>query len=502
MGTEPYELKALRCIKCGAPLPEQLSKTDYIKCEFCGYTQKLIDIKGYLDKLRGEIYNWIKTMVPPSVVISQIIDPLARHNIFIFNIKPKIIGDFTSIKSKLATHLTYPLFILPFYKFSVLKLEEPKRCFENSVRIQSLEQMAIVDEDKSFLDDVIATYETYAYIINAFDLISSKSDLTFLIKNFEQATATLEKVPNRAIEYRRMHGVTEAYRALDAFLKGDASTAKQLVASAIKILEEARKEAGRLTTTAVMIPSIAIDISTLKALANLIEAELRFFEIGKPSIELLPYLQKYFEVAEKLRIEKGIDTKIYEELSIYIKEIIEAKTGAGYVKILPGNGNLLFPLWNVSVTYTFATGTLLWKKGKEGEDKLLVAGTAPLAVQSVTDVFGSVAGFWDRVRGKETALTTGFIGNIIMQASKSSIPSKIKAIPPLLTKGESELVANTYLDLVSQKLGGKIKFGVARAEELIYAVAEIKDNDIHISNLGSSQIKVAPYLQQLIEIAL
>jgi hypothetical protein len=426
---------------------------------------------------------------------------MARHNIFIFNIKPKILGDFTSVKSRLATQLTHPLFIPPFYKFSAAKLEEPKKCFENSARIQSLEQMAVIDEDKSFLDDVIVTYETYAYIINAFDLISNKSDLTFLIKNFEQAMTTLEKLPSRTIEYKRMYGVTEAYRAIDEFLKGDLGTAKQLTASAIRTLEEVQKEAGRSTTTAIMVPSINIDISTLKALANIIEAGLKLFEVGEPSTELLPYLQKYFEVAEEVRIKKGANTKVYEELSMHIKNIIEAKTGVDHIEMLPGHGNLLFPLWSVSVTYTFATGALLWKKGKEVEDKLLVAGTVPLATQPITDVFGTTAGLMDRLAGKETTLSTGFIGSVVTQARKSSISSKFKVIPPLLTKGESEQVAETYLSYVSQKLGGKIKFGAAHAEGLIYAVAEIKDDDIYISNLGPSQIKVTPHLQQLMKIA-
>lgn len=501
MTTQPYELKALRCVKCGAPLPLQLSETDYVKCEFCGFTQKLVDMREYLDKLRGEIYNWVKTMVPPSVAVSQVVDPMARHNIFIFNIKPKILGDFTSVKSKLSTQLTHALFIPPLYRFSGSKIEEPKKCFESSAKIQSLESMAVLDEDKSFLDDVIATYETYAYIINAFDLILNKSDLTFLIKNFEQATATLEKVPGKIIEYKRMHGVTEAYRALDEFLKGDLNTAKRLTGSAIKRLEDVQKEAGKSTTTAVMIPSTALDISTLKTLNNFIEASLKLFEAGRSATELLPYLQKYFDVAEELRTTRGDNTKIYEELSTHLRKIVDAKTGGDHVEILPGHGNLLFPLWIVSVNYTFATGALLWKKGKEVEDKLLVAGTSPLATQPVTDVFGSSAGLIDKLAGKETTLSSGFISNVLTQIRKTSISSKVKVIPPLLTKSGSEQIAETYLSYVSRRLGGKIKFGAAHALGLIYAMTEIKDDDIYISNLGTSQIKVAPHLERLMKIA-
>jgi hypothetical protein len=501
MTTQSQELKALRCTKCGAPLPAQVAEEEYIKCEYCGYTQKLIDTRDYLDKLRGEIYNWVKTIVPPSVIISQTVDPIARHNIFVFNIKPKILGDFTSVKSKLATQLTHPLFILPFYKLAASKFEEPKKCFENSVRVQSLEPMAIVDEDKSFLDDVISTFETYAYVNNAFELFLNNSDLSYLIKNFEQATVCLEKLPNKVVEYKRMQGTTEAYRALDSFIKGDLRSAKNFASTAIKLLEEVQKEAGKSSTTAVMIPATTIDISTLKTLDNLIEIGLDLFESGKPPTEILPYLQKYFKIAEEARMKKDKDTKIYEELSMYLKKIVASKSGAEQIEMLPGDGNILFPFWVVSVTYTFATGALLWKKGREAEDKILIAATVPLASQPVTDVFSSTAGIMDRLAGKETTLTTGFISTLLTQVRKTSVPSKINVIPPLLSKVESEQVAENYLSYVSQRFGGKIKFGAAQSQNLIYAMAEVKDGDIYIPALGNSQVKIAPHFQQLMEIA-
>ena len=501
MSINPQELKMLRCVKCGAPLSEQPSQSEYINCGFCGYTQKLVDMREYVNKLRGEIYNWVRSIVPPSAVVSQVVDPIARHNIFVFNIKPKILGEYVSVRSKLSAQLTNPLFILPFCQ-PTMKHTDPKACFESLAKVQSIEPMAVVDEDKSFFDDVQITYETYAHVINAFELISSKSDLSFLIKNFEQVAASMERLPHKATENKRMRGVVKAYRAADEFLKGDLSAAKQAAIGAISLLEEVAREAGKSTATAVMVPATITEISVLKALQSLIEAGSRLFEAGRSPTEILPFLDNYFKVVEELRIKRGASARIYEELSLYVKQVIEAKNAAGEIEILPGSGNLMIPLWIVSLTYTFATGTLLWKKGKEVEEKLLVAATSPLASQAVTDVFGTSAGLMDQLAGRETTLSTGFASDIVTRTKKTSVPSLTRVIPPLLTKEESERVAGAYLEATSRRLGGKIKFGAARSLRLVYVPVETRGNDVFAQILGNSQIRLAPYLDQLMRIAL
>jgi len=498
---DPQELRILRCVKCGAPISEQLSRSDYVECSFCGYTQKLVDMREYVDKLRGEIQNWVRSMVPPSVVVSQIVDPMARHNIFIFNIKPKILGEYVSVKSRLSTLLTNPLFVLPFCQSTVSHVD-PKKCFENLARVQSIEPMAVVDEDKSFFDDVQVAYETYAHVVNAFELISAKSDLSFLIKNFEQVTASLERLPHKATENKRMHGVAIAYHATDEFLKGNPKAAKQSSTQALSLLSEVIKEAAKSTAIAVMVPATITEISVLKALQSLIEASSRLFEVGRSPTEILPVVDNYFRVVEELRIRRGASTKIYEELCLCLKQIIDAKNGAGEIEILPGSGDLMVPVWVVSLTYTFATGTLLWKKGKDVEEKILVSATWPLASQPVTDIFGTSAGLMDQLAGRETTLSNGFAGDILTKTRTSSVPSKTKIIPPLLTKEESERFAESYLDATSRRLGGKIRFSVAHSVKLVYAPVEVRGDDVFAQILGSSQIRLAPHLDRLMKISL
>jgi hypothetical protein len=189
-------------------------------------------------------------------------------------------------------------------------------------------------------------------------------------------------------------------------------------------------------------------------------------------------------------------------LSIHLKNIIQAKAGKIKLTTLPGQGNLLVPLWDVSITYSFATGSLFWKKGKKVEDKILVVGTVPFTTQPVTDVFRVSSGFFDKISGKEKTLSTGSVPKILEYAQLTSISPNFKVIPPLITREESERFAENYLGSVRRKLQGKIRFGAAQGVRLLYAPAQIQKNDIHIPALGKLQVYFGPHLQKLLAVTI
>ena len=207
------ELLKLSCTKCGAPLSEFRAESEFVACTFCGYTQKLVQAQEYLDKLRGEVYNWLQSIVPAGIVVSSSADPLARHNIFSLNVKPRILGEYAQVKSKLSTILAHPLFVLPFYAGPPprVTIDEPRKCFENVAKVQGIEPLAVADEDKTFFNDVVATYQMHAYVTNAFDLLSKRTDPSFLAKNFQVIASFLEGIPQREVDHRRMHALAKAY---------------------------------------------------------------------------------------------------------------------------------------------------------------------------------------------------------------------------------------------------------------------------------------------------
>ncbi|MHA2059244.1 MAG: hypothetical protein ACW976_00475 [Candidatus Ranarchaeia archaeon] len=502
MAANLLELKGLRCTGCGAPLPEPKKDTGFLKCEFCGVSQKAIEAKEYIESLRSEIYKWVQDMVPLGTISSTVADPVARHNIFIHNIKPKMLGKYISTKSKLSVLLSKPLLTLPFTKPEIVSSSiSPKDSFENLARVQGLEPIAVVEDDKKFYSQLKSTYETYAYIANAFDLLAKETESSFLIKNFEQTATALKDNPDFVVDYQRLECVAKAYKAAELFFAGNLNGAKDLVDQAIRGLSQVAVDA-RTTAKANMIPGILTDVSILKTWRAFIEAGEHLVSMGQLPQDLFLPMEKYIRLVDDLRQRKKGSLRIFEPLSIHLKNILQAKAGGIKLTTLPGKGNLLVPLWDVSITYSFATGSYFWKKGKKVEDKILVAGTVPFTTQPVTDVFQVSSGFFDKISGKEKTLSTGSVLKILQHAQLTPISSNFKVIPPLITREESERFAENYLGAVTRKLKGKIRFGAAYAVRLIYAPAQIQKNDIMIPALGKLQVKFGPHLQKLLAVTL
>ena len=248
-----------------------------------------------------------------------------------------------------------------------------------------------------------------------------------------------------------------------------------------------------------MIPPTMADISMARAAENVVESCARFQESGQPPGELLPRFEKYFRTLETARTRTG--PKIYEEMTAHIRNIIEAKTGTGYIEALPGSGMVMVPFWDVSLKYTFSTGALMFKKGKEDENRLLVAATAPLARYSVTDIFTLSAGMMDRFKGKESTLTTGYVTSVLDQVRRTSVPFSTRVLPPFCPREEGAQIAHEYLNTVTQRLSGKVRFGAEQSNRLVYAPADIRNDDVYVPCLGECQISLQPHLPRLLDVS-
>ncbi|MBQ2486338.1 MAG: hypothetical protein II518_04685, partial [Candidatus Methanomethylophilus sp.] len=92
------DMIALRCKYCGAPLDASAVKEDspYITCSSCGTTQQKMDARAYLDQLMGQVRSWVSQAMPGgmSAAMTQNVDSVARHNIFMTNFKPKVDMEF------------------------------------------------------------------------------------------------------------------------------------------------------------------------------------------------------------------------------------------------------------------------------------------------------------------------------------------------------------------------------------------------------------------------
>lgn len=493
-----FEIKGLRCVNCGAPLP--LTKAEFITCEFCGFSQKVIDANEYFESIKNEIYEWLKNLVPAtSIATTATLDPVARHNLFIYNVKPAITGDYISTRNKLLILLTTPLITLPFMPYvpRIDLKESPKDAFKNASKIDGLTALAVVDDDLKYIKEVQITYNSYAYILNALMLLKKGKDSDKIEKNLESAAYTFSESAERQAEHLRLSGLVKALRGIRILPNGDIANAERLLTEALMDIEKAKNLATINPSSSPMLPAIDEEITILRTMKNLVEVVSNYVAAGYDLNMVLTKLERYHNfIKNSLDIicpgEKQI-TKRCLELSEYLKEIAKAKCGDGTIKILPGQGNIYVPFWSVEITYTFTTGVWFAKKGKVCVEKILVSATIPYSgIDTLTDIFKlrAPSTLWQRISGKEGSLTLGVVTRMLQQARETTIQPTTKVVPPVNVKTDVEKIADNYINKVSAQLKGKIKFGSSKAIQLVYTPGQYSETRIIIPTLKEFQIKL------------
>jgi len=496
----------LKCTKCGAPLPEPKPGSEYVTCEFCGYTQRVVDAREYIEKLRGEIFAWIREMLPQQAIISTTTDIVARHTLFISYVKPKLLPKFTMVKSKLQALLSRPLLEAPYMPTSSLKASDPsKTIFEEVAKLQSIDQLAVVDEDKAFYMDAYLTYLTYAYFNVILEILSSKGKISgdmldFIIRNLNSVVEEYSKYPEKAEEALRPMALLKSYQALQSLFNGDISSAKQLIEDAIDIYNKTLEKYSTSKSLVIYVPAIKSEIAAARTIKELVGLGSKLMEYGESPTSFMPTLSKYIDAIAPYRDKSDI----YGELIRHFINVYTAKLGEPTLDIVQGKGDIYVPFWVVKVTYTFTTGALWMKKGKAVEDYGLIIATDPYVRKPYVDIFNVKAGFLDRIAGREQTLTNDFVKKILAYSSKASVPSNIKVIPPTCDARRAEEIFNNYissLGRINPDIGKKLKFGVSQAQNIIFIPCRISQ-DIYCEILGNSQVSVNPYVPQLMEIAI
>lgn len=494
--TDISRLTALRCTSCGAPLSEGPAGTEYIKCVYCGTVQRTADINRYIESFRGELYSWLKDLVPATSTGTASMDPVARHNIFVYNVKPRIMAEYVSVKSRLTMLLSRGMLYPPFYRPQGPGPQDTsKKAFERLAGIESVKDLAVNDEDKAFIHDAVATYTLYSYVLLMADLIARRENIELLDNSFRNILKALENDPRRKVEYSRISGLYSGYRALDRFASGDVPGAITFTDDSLKKLEETLA----LTNAAPLYrPATLSEISALKALKRLEETGMRLSGAGKSPIEYMPALEKFMRLAERYNVERKLLT---DELVDSWCRAVEAKNGLCTVDATGTAADVLIPFWEVSLTYTFKTGAILWSKGVKVDDKLMVAATYPMADAAVTDIFqaGNGADLMDRLSGKETTMTGSGVVRLLKNVAPNRVPSGIPLFPPIVTNEMAEAVANNYLAGVSARSGGKVTLGAAKAERLVYLPASARDGRLTFPDLGAYSVNLDRFIKDILD---
>src|SRR5262249_34678029 len=127
-----------------------------------------------------------------------------------------------------------------------------------------------------------------------------------------------------------------------------------------------------------------------------------------------------------------------------------ARLSRSTVRVLPGQGGLLYPFWVVDLRYSFQTGALWTKQGKEVSEYLLVAANASTEggwnpAGGVTNIFAArmKGGMFDGLTGKETSISGGGLGQVLAQSTVGYLAAP--AIPAFTSEADASEMATNNL---------------------------------------------------------
>ncbi|MEM0372990.1 MAG: hypothetical protein QXV69_09165 [Sulfolobaceae archaeon] len=473
----------LKCVNCGAPLPPP--NGEYVKCEYCGYVQRVSDVRDYIERLKLEVYSWISKIIPKEYITGGTvnIDPVARRAIFESQIKPNIMSVLSSVKPKFSVLISKPLISLPKLRFTDYpKLDESKKIFEEVMKIQTVSELVVTEEDRRFLTEVISTLQIYAFL-NMFPDVERKYELSSIIKILSSLIDIAKSSENK-IYYFRFLGILNAYNAILNILNNDAIGAERYAEVAINSLQEAKKLSELKDPE--LFPTIDTEISVAESIRKIVETSRAYFEAGRQPIEFLRYIENYLEILSSIHKDKR---SVISELIPLATQAAKAKMGKDNINVifLEGDSDYLIPFWEADITYTFTTGVLFWKKGNVSQGKLLISALYPYVSTPWINV----------VLDKDRILD---LTPIISRLSKSSVPSRYRLLPPLVGIIHAEALADNYFSRLKSSFPN-IKFGASRVQRLIYVSSRLVNNMFKINNIAGIVIN-NQYFNKLLSIVL
>jgi len=483
-------------------------------CAYCGVSQQKIDVEKYVDQLRAEVFGWVRSMVPGGIQTASQVDPIARSQIFEQTLRQGLSSKLEAMSLQLVKIGSSPL-LAPPYAFPSPSLRgdaafDSKHMLGEAAKFQGLSPFAQSEEQSSFLVQATSVAETLGYLLNITRMYYEKErSYKTVAKNFESAAESLGRDKSRSAGASRMRGLAFMSHAIASLTAGDLRDATVNLDAAEKWMATASSELVSQGSLVAWYPGIKAErgmVGSFKALAEGISASGAF---GSGYTDAFFRFGKYvmaFEAAKRstgnmLSTGSFIEPDTFKELCASFREVNLAKAGNPSVNAILGGGAIWVACWLAEISYAFETGMLFMKKGQAVQERLLVSGIFPLrpdlimtAPQHlVTDIFSvqSESGFMDRIKGRETSLTTGIGYSCLAHTKKTSIPYTSTVVPALSTKLEAEKLANIYLEKVRQRLQGKLRIGIPTISQLVYVGGSIRDGRLTVPGMPDS---ICPYI--------
>lgn len=409
---------------------------------------------------------------------SQSVDSVARHNIFMTNIKPRIDQEFSQLKFGLISVLSHCMMVMPFSTdHSVKANHTPSAVFEFGAKMKEVSPLAMSQESNTILSEAMYVSDAYAMLINNITLMGEDKPGRFILmmNNFVTASDDFSRAAGYEPAALRFAGLALLCQGGESLMNGDVPTAYNLFQQGNAKLKEASSKLMGNLKVAVMGQAVKQELVISE---SLIELTSYVNSLGG-SREVFDAVRKIFGYHYPAQgnwafmlNDKNRNGEILSNLSACIK----AKSGEGTVAIAAGSGDVLVPFWDVELRYSFQTGTMWKKRTVEVQDSILISANFVIDAQSlsnpqqsVTDVFKANGGngFLAGLTGNESKITSsGPVDSICKSVAQNGISGRA-IIVPLSTKREAERQAENYLQVISSS-DNKLKLVNPEIRGLIY----------------------------------
>ncbi len=473
----------LRCKFCGAPLDRRDIESDspYVTCPSCGTSQQRVDAKAYMDQMMAQIQSWIGKAIPGGFALSQTdnVDPIARHNIYVNNVKPMLDVELNEYRFALNAVIASPLIVLPFSKGEPAKSNHTStQAFEFNAKLKSLEPLAVDPENRAAVVNGENLASAYALIVNNSKLLTDTTPGRFALmsKNFSEAADSVRNCKGYEPLAARLDALSEVCEASDMVLNGDSTGCSMKAESAVSKLEAAKKEILASPRMAVMLRAVDLEISQCRTLKDTAD----MFNRGQSkdplkSLELVNRLSS-LQYPRDPQWNRLLDMKEREgEIRGFVTEIVSAKNG-GSLPICSGSGDILYPFWDVDLRYSFTTGALFSKKAVEVSEDIMIPATFTLSAQALanprhglTDIFSNApeSTIFSKIKGQEDSISGGAgIGRLADSAAMNG-PGSREVVLPVSTRREAARLVELYLAQCT-KSHPKLKLSSPSVKRLVY----------------------------------
>ena len=449
---------SLRCKHCGAPLDSaQLSSTSsYVTCEYCGTSQQRIDAEKYMQDMVNEVKSWVLASMPNGYVMGDG-DSVAKHAVFVKDVAPKLSTEINSLRFGLMSVLGNCLIALPYRaggKFTSQHSSE--RVYAFAERVKSISQLAGTQEDIDLIDEANMVSQAYALALNNVKLMGEEKDGKWLImsKNFALASKVFREDKGYGLAAKRFMALSSVCEGFEKLMNGDSTTAYGMIRSGIEQLSAVKEPILKDSRMAIMYAPTDQELSIAKTM----ESILMFANtMGADAVKMMQMIKAVVvnapqSVASWSSSISGMGR--YDEIFRTISQVVGAM-GSGDIPVAAGPGELLVPMWEVDLRYTFVTGKLWAKKSVEVKEDLLICADFPIdpecmgePAKALTDIFKlkpptTIRESWG---GNQKSISSSEgVGDIHDSVGMDSVNGR-KVMVPLSTKREAEKLCIEYIN--------------------------------------------------------